>query len=74
MTDLSTLAASLSEALASYDAVVRACPANKTFLGEKPCPKCGAMSNEGCREENRAAYGYIQETRTALRDHLERNG
>ena len=55
----------LERALGEYDAVVRACPANKTFLGEKLCPKCKAGPNEGCREEIRAAFTFIQEARQA---------
>lgn len=56
----------LADCLARYDEVVKACPANKTFLGERPCPKCGASSQEGCREENRAAFSFISNARATL--------
>lgn len=57
----------LRDELANYDAVVKACPANKTFLGEKPCPKCKAESNEGCREEIRACFSFLSNARAALK-------
>lgn len=56
----------LRAALAEYDAVSAACPANKQFLGEKLCPKCGAGPSEGCREDARAAYRFIQSVRTII--------
>ena len=54
------------EGIAAYDAVVRACPANKQFLGDRLCPKCKAGPDEGCREENRAAYAFVSNMRAAL--------
>jgi hypothetical protein len=56
----------MREALAEYDAVVAACPANKTHLGDNPCPKCKAERTEGCRSESRAAFAFIQQARQAL--------
>jgi hypothetical protein len=58
----------IAASLAEYDAVVAACPANRQHLGEKPCPKCGSERNEGCREENRAAYAFIAAVRAALQE------
>lgn len=56
----------LREALAAYDATVKACPANTQFLGEKPCPKCKAGSDEGCRKEILAAGDVITAVRSLL--------
>ena len=58
--------AEVAQALAEYDAVVAACPANRQHLGEKPCPKCKATWDEGCWEEARAAYALIHRVRQHL--------
>lgn len=63
----STVAGLMELALGEYDAVVAACPAKRMHLGERACPKCKAMSDEGCREEGRAAYAFICKVRAALR-------
>ena len=57
----------LVEAVAAYDVTVKECPANKTFLGDKPCPKCKAGSDEGCRAEIRATRPVIEAARALLR-------
>ena len=56
----------IAEGLTAYDAVVKDCPANKTFLGDKLCPKCSAGPDEGCREEIRAAFTFIGIVRDCL--------
>lgn len=56
----------LQNGIAEYDAVVKVCPANKTFLGEKLCPKCKAGPDEGCREEIRASFTFISNARARL--------
>lgn len=61
-----TLETRIGQALMDYDAVIRNCPANTSFLGSRACPKCGAMSDEGCRREARAAYAFIDAARKAL--------
>jgi len=60
------LIAELVAALTDYDSAGSDCPANKTFLGDKPCPRCGAGSRDGCGEVDRAAYRFIQTARIAL--------
>jgi hypothetical protein len=60
------LIAELVAALGAYDNAGADCPANKSFLGDKPCPRCGAGSREGCGEVDRAAYRFIQTARIAL--------
>lgn len=59
----------LRDELANYDAVVKSCPANKMFLGDKACPKCKAESNEGCREKIRACFSFLSNARAALAKH-----
>ena len=59
--------ARLRDALAAYDATVKACPANKTFLGDKLCPKRKAGPDEGCREEIRATMPIIEAARAAIK-------
>lgn len=63
-----TLEGKIGGALETYDEVVRGCPANTSYLGDRDCPKCGAMRDEGCRNENRAAYTFIEQVRAYLAD------
>lgn len=68
--ELRTSQAELVEALRAdlgeYDAVVKVCPANKTFLGDKLCPKCKAGPDKGCGEEIVASAQFISSVRNIL--------
>ena len=57
---------SLEAAMAAYDATIKACPANKQFLGDKLCPKCGAGPSEGCRRQISATFAVTEAARAAL--------
>lgn len=62
----SKLLAGIEEAVDAFRAAEKQCPANKFFLGEKPCPKCGAKRNESCRETVIAAYAVVDAAKAAL--------
>jgi len=57
----------LAETVSAFRDAEKQCPANKFSLGEKLCPKCGAKSNESCRETVRAAYAVVDAAKSALR-------
>ena len=61
MTDTDTL----REALASLDQAEKDCPANRSHLGDKPCPKCRATTSDSCREQDIAARGVVTAARKA---------
>lgn len=44
-------------------AVEKACPANKTHLGDNLCPTCGAGPTDGCHEVDRATYALFLNVR-----------
>lgn len=56
----------LLKALSKYDDTVSHCPANKRFLGPKPCPSCGATREEGCKREIIAAFECVDVIRSTL--------
>lgn len=60
--------ADLRAAVEKHALAERECPANKTHLGDKRCPKCGASSNEGCGPGNQAAWETVQAARAYLKD------
>lgn len=64
--DQAGLAEQIALGLAAIDVEVNACPANKQFLGDRPCPKCRAERDEGCRREGVATNRFVQDMRAAL--------
>lgn len=56
----------LEESVNRFLKLERSCPANKQFLGDTLCPKCGASSSEACRETASAAYSVVQSARAML--------
>lgn len=64
----------LVEALEAYDRTVENCAANKAFLGDKPCPKCGAGRSEGCRPQISATFTVVEAAKQSIRAALAKAG
>jgi hypothetical protein len=60
--------ADLRAAVEKHTLAERECPANKAFLGDTLCPKCGASASEGCGSGNQAAWEVVQAARAYLKD------
>ena len=56
----------IEAAFGKYDRADNDCPARKTNLFRKKCPKCFAMADTGCGLEITAAYTFIAEVRRIL--------
>lgn len=58
--------ASLLAAVAAYDAAVAKCPANKTRLGNKLCPRCNAGPGDNCWPSNLAADDFVRSVKVII--------
>lgn len=47
------------------------CPARRKFLGDNPCPRCRSHRSEGCGEETRLVWSFLDAIREAVADGVD---
>lgn len=56
----------IAAALAERDKAAKTCPADKTWLGDKDCPKCGSTSAGPCWIKHNADGAFVETVRAII--------